>query len=203
PPTHIYVDDDPCATDSRQATAQARCRLAPRAAPRPATRTVRCGLRRSKTSRPRVQRYTKTGVFVCVRTLFVTLPSTTAESPPRPGDGSRVLHLHRVAGHTGLLSCIGRPTQHIRGVLLDLFVMLSSDCRCDALVSGTLSQSNGSSTIITVTLAPTNFANDNPFVTACSANSDPSVGMRICRYMLHLSIARAIASDIRTVRAIS
>ena len=32
------------------------------------------------------QRYTKTGVFVCVRTLFVTLPSTTAESPPRPCD---------------------------------------------------------------------------------------------------------------------
>src|SRR5262249_26128047 len=26
PTTHVYVDDDPCATDSRQATAQARCR---------------------------------------------------------------------------------------------------------------------------------------------------------------------------------
>src|SRR5262245_53640348 len=37
-------------------------------------------------SRPRVQRYTKTGVFACVRTLFVTLPSTTAASPPRPCD---------------------------------------------------------------------------------------------------------------------
>src|SRR5262249_21374802 len=31
------------------------------------------------TSRPRIQRYTRTGVFVWVRTLFVTLPSTTAE----------------------------------------------------------------------------------------------------------------------------
>ena len=48
--------------------------------------TVRCNVRRSKTSRPRIQRYTKTGVFVCVRTLFVTLPSTTADSPPRPCD---------------------------------------------------------------------------------------------------------------------
>jgi len=38
------------------------------------------------TPRPRIQRYTKTGVFVCVRTLFVTLPSTTADSPPRPCD---------------------------------------------------------------------------------------------------------------------
>src|SRR5262245_23854577 len=38
------------------------------------------------TSRPRIQRYTKTGVFVCVSTLFVTLPSTTAASPPRPCD---------------------------------------------------------------------------------------------------------------------
>src|SRR5262249_33015617 len=75
----------------------------------------------------------------------------------------------------------------------------SSACRCDALVSGTLSQSDGSWAIITGTLAPTDCANDNPFVTACPANSDPSVGMRICRYMLHLSIARAIASDIRTV----
>src|SRR5262249_62428007 len=56
------------------------------------------------------------------------------------------------------------------------------------------SQLNVSWTIITVTLAPADFANDNPFVTACSANSDPSVGMRICRNMLHLSIARAIAS---------
>src|SRR6516164_10122653 len=54
--------------------------------------------------------------------------------------------------------------------------------------------------LTTVTLAPTDFASDNPFVTACSANSDPSVGMRICRYMLHLSIARAITPDIRTVR---
>src|SRR5262249_41330708 len=79
----------------------------------------------------------------------------------------------------------------------------SSRCRCADLVSGTLSKSNGSWTIITVPLAPTNFANDNPFVTACSANSDPSVGMRICRYMVHLSIlvnvlpcnARVIASD--------
>src|SRR5262249_23143148 len=77
----------------------------------------------------------------------------------------------------------------------------SRACRCDALVSGTLSQLNGSLMIITVTLAPTDFANDNPFVTACSANSYPSVGMRICWYMLHLSIARTIASDIRTVRA--
>src|SRR5262245_64084596 len=80
--------------------------------------------------------------------------------------------MHHVAGHTSLLSC----------------------CRCDALVTETLSHSNGSSTIITVTLPPTDFANDNPFVTACSANSDPSVGMRICRNMLHLSIARAIAT---------
>jgi hypothetical protein len=39
-----------------------------------------------ETSRPRIQRYTKTGIFVCVRTLFVTLPSTTADSPPRPCD---------------------------------------------------------------------------------------------------------------------
>src|SRR5262249_25109484 len=29
--------------------------------------------------------------------------------------GLHVLHLHRVAGHTGLLSCGGRPPQHIRG----------------------------------------------------------------------------------------
>jgi len=48
--------------------------------------TVRCSVRRSKTPRPRIQRYTKTGVFVCVRTLVVTLPSTTAASPPRPCD---------------------------------------------------------------------------------------------------------------------
>src|SRR5215470_11260152 len=38
--------------------------------------------------------------------------------------------------------------------------------------------------MITVTLAPMDFASDNPFVTPCSANSDPSVGMRICRYMV-------------------
>src|SRR5262249_26840577 len=38
------------------------------------------------TSRAPVQRYTRTGVFVCVRTLFVTLPSTIADSPPRPCD---------------------------------------------------------------------------------------------------------------------
>ena len=48
--------------------------------------TVQCSVRGSKTSRPRIQRYTKTGVFVCVKTLFVTLPSTTADSPPRPCD---------------------------------------------------------------------------------------------------------------------
>src|SRR6516165_10431375 len=45
-----------------------------------------------------------------------------------------------------------------------------------------------SATIMTVTLAPTNFASDNPCVTARSANSDPSVGIRICLYMLHHSL---------------
>ena len=104
--------------------------------------------------------------------------------------GLRVLHLNRVAGHTGLLGRIGRAIQHARSVLLDLLGMFGEFLKMPAalVVSETLSQSNGSSTIITVTLAPTDFASDNPFVTACSANSDPSVGMRICRYMLHLSI---------------
>src|SRR5262249_28398635 len=44
--------------------------------------------------------------------------------------GSRVRHLHRVAGHAGLLGCIGRPTQHIRGVFLDLFVMFGKVFKC-------------------------------------------------------------------------
>jgi len=105
--------------------------------------------------------------------------------------GSRVRHLHRVAGHTGLLGCIGHPTKYTGSVFLDLFVMLGKVIKYLPLRRSRfwkLSQSNGSSTIITVTLAPTDFANDNPFVTACSANSDPSVGMRICRYMVHLSM---------------
>jgi hypothetical protein len=54
---------------------------------------------------------------------------------------------------------------------------------CRVFASETLNQLNGSSTTITDTLAPTDFASDNPFVTACSASSEPSVGMRICRYM--------------------
>ena len=37
-------------------------------------------------------------------------------------------------------------------------------------------------------LAPRDFASASPCATPCSASSDPSVGMRICRYMLHLSI---------------
>src|SRR5262249_27087452 len=45
---------------------------------------------------------------------------------------------------------------------------------------------NGSTTKITDTFAPTDFASANPCATPRSANSDPSVGMRICRYMLHL-----------------
>src|SRR5262249_5721068 len=44
--------------------------------------------------------------------------------------GSRVRHLYRVAGHTGLLGCIGRPTQHTRGVFLDLFVMFGKVFKC-------------------------------------------------------------------------
>jgi hypothetical protein len=47
---------------------------------------------------------------------------------------------------------------------------------------------NTSSTIITVTLTPTDFANDNPCITARSANSDPSVDMRIWWYLFHLPI---------------
>src|SRR6185312_13118789 len=47
---------------------------------------------------------------------------------------------------------------------------------------------NGSTTKITDTLAPRDFASANPCVTPRSASSDPSVGMRICRYMLHLPL---------------
>jgi len=73
---------------------------------------------------------------VYVSTLFVTLPSTSADSPLRPHDdeiaapvpgrcnncliGLRVLHLNRIAGHTGLLGCIGCAIQHARSVFLDL-----------------------------------------------------------------------------------
>jgi hypothetical protein len=35
----------------------------------------------------------------------------------------RVLHLNRIAGHTGLLGRIGHAVQHARGVLLDLLGM--------------------------------------------------------------------------------
>jgi hypothetical protein len=44
---------------------------------------------------PRIHRYTKTGVFVCVSTLLVTLPSTTADSPPRPCDPMTMRSLPR------------------------------------------------------------------------------------------------------------
>ena len=37
--------------------------------------------------------------------------------------GLRVLHLNRVAGHTGLLGRIGHAIQHTRSVLLDLLGM--------------------------------------------------------------------------------
>src|SRR5262245_44787188 len=43
--------------------------------------------------------------------------------------GSRVLHLHRVAGHTGLLGCIGHPTQYTR-VFLALLVMFGKVFKC-------------------------------------------------------------------------
>lgn len=39
--------------------------------------------------------------------------------------GLLVLHLNRVAGHTGLLGRIRRAIQHARGVLLDLLGMLA------------------------------------------------------------------------------
>src|SRR5712691_8454434 len=41
--------------------------------------------------------------------------------------------------------------------------------------------------MIAVTLAPTDFASDNPCETAFSASGEPSVGIRICRYM-HCSL---------------
>src|ERR1700733_10200633 len=52
---------------------------------------------------------------------------------------------------------------------------------------------NGSTTKITDTLAPRDFASANPCATPCSASFDPSVGMRICRYMLHLPIAWGVS----------
>src|ERR1700730_6713489 len=48
---------------------------------------------------------------------------------------------------------------------------------------------SGSTTKITDTLAPRDFASAIPCATPCSAGSDPSVGMRICRYMLHLRLS--------------
>jgi hypothetical protein len=44
--------------------------------------------------------------------------------------GLCVLNLHRVAGHTGLLGCVGHPTQHTRGVLFDLFVVFGEFINC-------------------------------------------------------------------------
>src|SRR5580692_4784590 len=52
---------------------------------------------------------------------------------------------------------------------------------------------NGSTTKITDTLAPRDFASANPCATPCSASFDPSVGMRICRYMLHLPIGWGVS----------
>ena len=86
---------------------------------------------------------------MCVSTLFVTLPSTTADSPLRPCDamtmrsqplipgrcndgliGLRVLHLNCVAGHTSLLGRIGRAIQHARSVLLDLLGVFGEFLKC-------------------------------------------------------------------------
>src|SRR4029453_5206418 len=72
--------------------------------------------------------------------------------------------------------------------------LVNSSDICRTLDSRTPNTLNGASTTITDTLAPTDFASDNPFVTACSASSEPSVGMRICRYMFHLSIVKRAAN---------
>src|ERR1700750_1572209 len=79
----------------------------------------------------------------------------------------------------------------MRCVTLATCSLLCSAYVADASATSAYDNQPGraSSTIMTVTLAPTDFASANPCATPCSATSDPSVGMRICRYMLHLPMA--------------
>jgi hypothetical protein len=63
-----------------------------------------------------------------------------------------------------------------------------STWRSKTLEKSPVAAKAGSTTKITDTLAPTDFANANGCATPRSASFDPSVGMRICRYMLHLPI---------------
>src|SRR5215831_2642124 len=87
--------------------------------------------------------------------------------------GLHVFHLNRIAGHTGLLGRIGHVTQHGRCVFLICSVCLASSSAAVRPANGGTQAPNCSTTIMTVTLAPTNFASDNPCVTARSASSDP------------------------------
>src|SRR6478736_2603088 len=97
--------------------------------------------------------------------------------------GLLVLHLDRLAGNTSLLGSIAARSNVLVACSLRSSAYLATASRNRPVIS-----ENGSTTKITDTLAPRDFASANPCATPCSASSDPSVGIRICRYMLHLPI---------------
>src|SRR5689334_12283563 len=69
--------------------------------------------------------------------------------------------------------------------------------RSSTLAKSPVTAKIGSTTLIADTSAPRDSANANPCATPRHASSDPSVGMRMCRYMLHLPIRKRGRSEIQ------
>src|SRR6516225_2381690 len=98
--------------------------------------------------------------------------------------GVLVFNLHHIAGHASRRGSILRRLEIFPGKSGNTFFVLVRRVR--HMTGSTAKIWKGSDTVTAVTLALRAFASPIPWSTALFDNSDPSVGIRICLYILHL-----------------
>src|SRR5262245_23770121 len=98
--------------------------------------------------------------------------------------GVLVLNLQHIAGHASRRGSIVRRLEIFRGKSRNTFFVLVRRVRHHARLNREIWK--GSDTVTAVTLALRAFASPIPWSTAFFDNSDPSLGIKICLYILHL-----------------
>src|SRR6516162_4705556 len=166
----------------------------------------------------RQARTTTTGMLLWVSTLTVSLPSTTAETPRRPWEAITIAS-HPLFLAVSIIvsygcSCStcttsqGTPAAVAASFAALRYFAARAEIRFlySSGVSVTMPGSTakiwkGSDTVTAVTLALRAFASPIPWSTAFFDSSDPSLGIRICLYILPLPQSLDAAVRTTTARA--
>src|SRR6516164_8997622 len=151
----------------------------------------------------RYPRTTTTGMLLWVSTLTVSLPSTIAETPRRPWAAITIashplfLAVSIIVSYgcssstcttsQGTPAAVAASFAALRYFAVTAAIRFLYSSGVSVSMPGSTAKTwKGSDTVTAVTLALRAFASPIPWSTAFFDSSDPSVGIRICLYILHL-----------------